>query len=132
MEYLLIVPLERLQLYENLARRFLGHTRIQVLLDRRAGERRQRERIEKHALERRRAERRHQSRPQSDWFLLAPRKVSAYASSKNPMSRLAAADCALLLRASRFAMFLFVALGIFLFFFYSTTLLLSVIAQRSF
>ena len=129
MEYLLIVPTDRPQLYENLAWQFLEDKRIQVLVDRRREKRRQRERIEKHALERRRAERRHQSRPQSDWFLLAPRKVSV---STISTGRAATMDFAPFLRVTRFATLLFVALGFFLFCFYSTTLLISVVGQKSF
>ena len=132
MEYLLVVPLERLHLYENLARRFSENKRIQVLLDRRLGERRRRERIEKHALERRCAERRLQSRPHSDWFLLAPRKVSVSSSSTSMTGRSAAMDFAPVLRITRFATVLLVALGLFLLCFYSTTLLISVAVQKSF
>jgi hypothetical protein len=132
MEYLLIVPTDRPQLHENLAWQFSEDKRIQVLVDQRRGQRRQRERIEKHALERRRAERRHQSRPRTDWFLIAPRKAGISANSSSTIGRSAATDFAPFLRVTRFATLVLVALGFFLFCFYSTTLLVSLTLQNSF
>lgn len=68
-EYLLIVALDRPQVYEYLRQVFSSDKPIQVLLDRRRGERRQRN--EPHAPERRRGQRRSAAgrHPRSDWFV---------------------------------------------------------------
>ena len=58
--YLLIVARQERQLYEDLARAFAGHAGVEVLLDRRASDRRQRP-TGAPVLEQRRAERRRQA-----------------------------------------------------------------------
>lgn len=74
--YLLIVARNEPDLLHHLARDFARDDKVQVLLDRRRGERRQHQQA--HEPERRRVERRQPSssrRPLSDWFVVVRRQT---------------------------------------------------------
>ncbi len=73
--YLLIVAHDAPELCDYLRQNFAGDSKVQVLLDRRRGERRKR--TEPHEPERRWAERRRQpgGHPRSDWFVVARRQT---------------------------------------------------------
>ncbi len=69
-EHLLIVAEDAPDLCDYLTRQFSGVERVQVLLDRRRGQRRWRDRA--HEPERRGGDRRQpSSRPRSNWFVVA-------------------------------------------------------------
>ena len=73
--YMLIVARNQPDLCDYLIRNFTGDEKVQVLLDRRRGQRRQR--VQPHEPERRQAERRRQpgSHPPSDWFVVVRRQT---------------------------------------------------------
>lgn len=70
-EYLLIVPEDRPDLYKYLKRQLADVGNIEVILERRRGERRQKD--EPHEPERRRAQRRRPAEVyrRTDWFVIA-------------------------------------------------------------
>lgn len=71
-EYLLIVERNRRQLFETLTDQFSDGGKVQVLLDRRSGERRQS--LVASEAERRRAERRGVHK-RSDWFVMVRKQT---------------------------------------------------------
>ncbi len=74
-EYMLIVAREQPQVYDHLKQLFSGVEKVQVILDRRQGERRRGN--EPHEPERRQAQRRRDpgSHPRSDWFVFVRRQT---------------------------------------------------------
>ena len=72
--YLIIVGHNESSLCAYLREAFSGDEKVQILVDRRQGDRRQR--TEPHEPERRRTERRHQpAHPCSDWFTVVRRQT---------------------------------------------------------